>query len=306
MVDRLEQEFTEDRMIFKNVSGQGIYVEAYNTLTQEVQTGDADNISAEISQDGSIGTSLSDITPLEIGGGIYWFDLTQAETNADVFALISVSSTPGVVLDPIIVITDGGVNVGIDTGVYSKVGNAGTATGFVRGQDTDSLEAVADAVVDEILTGHSISDSLGQVITFINTIVTRINTMLESDGASGYQLTALGLENAPSGSGATAEEVRIELDTNSTKLISILANTSVDIPASIEASKADLTGIATSSEIATLQLDATLIRGMVVGDWAIVDNQMIFKDEANVEIARFNLTKAGVLDSTSPDMRTKV
>jgi len=63
---------------------------------------------------------------------------------------------------------------------------------------------------------------------------------------------------------------------------------------------------ALAANLAAMQIDVTKIFNYSDGNWEIVNNQMIFKDDTNVEIDRFDLTKAGVPDSDSPDKREKV
>jgi hypothetical protein len=46
---------------------------------------------------------------------------------------------------------------------------------------------------------------------------------------------------------------------------------------------------AESAALLDLQTDVEYIKGMEKGEWSIVGNQMIFKNESSVEIARFNL-----------------
>ena len=80
-------------MIFKNTSGQKVAVQAYNRLTGAAVTGDAANITAFVSKDGGSPAASNDTNPTEIGGGWYAFDLTQAETNCNLFLLAAASST---------------------------------------------------------------------------------------------------------------------------------------------------------------------------------------------------------------------
>jgi hypothetical protein len=235
-------------MFFKNATGQGIYVEAYNTSTQAVQTGDAANITAVLSIDGGTTSSIGDTNPTEIGGGIYWFDFTQAETNADSFALIATSTTANVVIEPVVMITDGGV---MSDGSDTRVGSAGTTTGLVRGQDTDSLEDVADAVVDEDLSGHTIDGTLGEVLTAINTLTDKLEGMVTLNGEGTlYQYTEDSLELAPSGTstGATAQEVW-EYTTRTVTGGTIDTNNDMR---GTDGAVTDISSLATSAEISAL------------------------------------------------------
>ncbi len=89
----------------KNVAGQGFYCLAWDTAADEAKKGDKANITATLSKDGAAVAPLGDEEPVEIGNGVYWLNLTQAETDADALALIPVSTTANVVLDPVIINT---------------------------------------------------------------------------------------------------------------------------------------------------------------------------------------------------------
>ncbi len=90
--------------MLKNVAGQKFVVFAWDTVADEPKTGDAANISAQISKDYGTPAATNDAAPTELDAtdhpGIYLFDATQAETNANHVLVSPVSSTPGVVLEP--------------------------------------------------------------------------------------------------------------------------------------------------------------------------------------------------------------
>jgi hypothetical protein len=88
----------------KNVASQKISVQALDASNDPV-TGDSANITAYVWQDYASGGATNDTNPTELDStnapGIYVFDLTQAETNADNVFLVAVSSTSGVTLQPV-------------------------------------------------------------------------------------------------------------------------------------------------------------------------------------------------------------
>lgn len=96
-------------MLYKNVASQKIAVFAYTASTGAAKTGDAAQITAYISKDFAAGAATNDTNPTEMDAtnmpGWYVFDLTQAETNAEVIVLAPKSSTSGVVLDQVQVFT---------------------------------------------------------------------------------------------------------------------------------------------------------------------------------------------------------
>ena len=97
-------------MIKKNQANQKVYVYARNLVTNLPVTGDAANITAQISKDEAAAAATNDVNPTELEAtdqpGIYVFTLTQAETNATRIAISAVSSTQDVHLDPLLIQTD--------------------------------------------------------------------------------------------------------------------------------------------------------------------------------------------------------
>lgn len=119
--------------MFKNKANQGIYVFAYDTISNVPKTGDAANITANISKDGAAAAGVSDTNPTEIGEGIYWFDLAQAETNADTIAVTPSSTTAGVQVDPTVIAT------GISADVTQISGDTVAADNLELQYDTTGL-----------------------------------------------------------------------------------------------------------------------------------------------------------------------
>jgi hypothetical protein len=95
--------------MFKNVASQKLAVYAYDTSANGAKTGDAANITCYISKDGAAAAQSNDVNPTELDNtnmqGVYIFDLTQAETNCDLFKAVPVSSTADIILDPIMIYT---------------------------------------------------------------------------------------------------------------------------------------------------------------------------------------------------------
>jgi len=95
--------------IYKNKASQKVAVFAVDA-DGAAKTGDAANITAQISLDGAACAATNDTNPTELDAtdapGIYLFDLTQAETNANLIVLAADSSTSGVVLRPVVIYTE--------------------------------------------------------------------------------------------------------------------------------------------------------------------------------------------------------
>lgn len=88
----------------KNVSGQKLKVYAVDRATGGPKTGDAANITAYVMKDNGALTALTDTSATEVSStnapGLYTFDLTQAETNADVLNFTGKSSSTGIDIVP--------------------------------------------------------------------------------------------------------------------------------------------------------------------------------------------------------------
>jgi hypothetical protein len=95
--------------IYKNAANQKIAVFAWDTSANAEKTGDAANITARISKDGAAVAQTNDVNPTELDAtyapGIYLFDMTQAETDAELIVLFAKSSTANIKLEPIVIYT---------------------------------------------------------------------------------------------------------------------------------------------------------------------------------------------------------
>lgn len=92
--------------MFKNVASQKLRLFAFDYSTGGPKTGDAANLTAYVSKDRGTLTALGDTSATEVSStnapGVYEFDLTQAETNADILDFTGKSSTANVALVPIL------------------------------------------------------------------------------------------------------------------------------------------------------------------------------------------------------------
>lgn len=90
--------------MFKNVASQKIQLFAFDTTTNLPKTGDAANITAYVSKDHGAVTVLGDTSATEMDAtnakGVYVFDLTQAETNADELTFTAKSTTANISITP--------------------------------------------------------------------------------------------------------------------------------------------------------------------------------------------------------------
>ena len=92
-------------ILFKNVAGQKLAVAAWDGANSTWKTGDAANITAQISIDGAACAATNDVNPTELDAvdapGTYIFDLLQADTNGDLIIVHPVSSTSNIVFRPV-------------------------------------------------------------------------------------------------------------------------------------------------------------------------------------------------------------
>lgn len=95
--------------LFKNLTGQKIAVYAHDTAADAPKTGDAANITAQLSLDGAATAATNDVNPTELDAtdapGIYIFSMTTAETNGHMLILSAVSATADVSIEPVIIYT---------------------------------------------------------------------------------------------------------------------------------------------------------------------------------------------------------
>ena len=173
--------------MYKNVASQKVIVYAWDTLTDTAKTGDAANITAQISKDAGACAASNDTNPTELdatnAAGAYVFSLTQAESNCNLFALFPASSTNGVQIKPVIIYTqeqlttiEGKIDT-VDTNVDAIVaklpdGPIGDATAsklFTVENKIDTVDTVADGIQTDL---SNATDGLGAIKTLIDAIPT--------------------------------------------------------------------------------------------------------------------------------------
>jgi hypothetical protein len=148
-----------DVAVYKNKASQKIAVFAYDSTDGSKKTGDAGNITAQISKDGAATAATNDVNPTELDAtdapGIYIFDLEQAETNADMIVLAAVSSTSDIELDPVIIYTEPEQRqadvaaISGDSTAADNLESAYDGTGYdVGGIDVSELNSVVDDLLD--------------------------------------------------------------------------------------------------------------------------------------------------------------
>jgi len=156
--------------MFKNIAGQKVTVLAVDTTTNEQKTGDAPNISLFLSKDDGAVTILNDTTATELDAinapGLYSFDLTQAETNADKIVFSGYSSTSDIIIVPYIVNT---------IELSTEVGPGGTLVPVTirttSGVPISSAEVwvTTDSVGNNVIAGTLLTNNAGTVDFMLDT-----------------------------------------------------------------------------------------------------------------------------------------
>ena len=86
--------------LYKNTADQKIAIIAIDTSDGSLETGDAANITAQISLDGAASAGTNDVNPTELDNvnhpGVYIFDMLQNETDANLIILTSSSITANI------------------------------------------------------------------------------------------------------------------------------------------------------------------------------------------------------------------
>jgi hypothetical protein len=171
-------------MIFKNIANQILPVLVLDSSGDPV-TGDAANITCQLSIDGGVSAATNDTNPTELDAtnhpGVYLFTMTQAETNGNLLIFSPVSSS-GYVIDSVIIWTEAAI---LSNGSGTIATSLGTSGGLVRGQDTDSLDDVADAVHDEVIENSLTSREINRIVLAVLAGKSNTNGTVFRDNADG-------------------------------------------------------------------------------------------------------------------------
>jgi len=147
--------------LYKNTASQKWIVFAFDVTDNEPLAGDAANITGNLRLDGGGADAIDDVNPTELEDGYYAFDLTQAETNADLILIAPASSTASIKVIGVpgaqytTPITLAAINAECDTAItdaaLATAANLATAqtsinaipTTAMRGTDSAALASVA-------------------------------------------------------------------------------------------------------------------------------------------------------------------
>ena len=176
-------------ILFKNTASQKVAVYAWDRVNGVPKTGDDANITAEISLDGAASAATDDANPTELDAtdhpGIYIFNLTQAETNANLIIITPSSLTSSIVFEPFTtIISTQEVMRGTNSANTTVPDAAGTAS---------SLHSTTDDLI-AALNNLSAADVTAAVPT-----AAAIKTAMEAEGTSDLDAIADAIAHATYG-----------------------------------------------------------------------------------------------------------
>lgn len=205
--------------MFKNVAGQKITLLAIDTATNLPKTGDSANITAYVSKDDGAVTTLTDTTAAELDAtnapGLYAFDVSQTESNADKLIFSGKSSTSGIRIIPVAIYTrpnyfstlsidsSGRVDVAKIGGTSQTARDIGASVLLSSGTGTGQVSLSSGAVTvgtNNDKTGYSLSQSFP---TNFSSLAITAGGVVSADAVqiSGDSTAANNLEAALDGTG---------------------------------------------------------------------------------------------------------
>lgn len=181
--------------IYKNKTGQKLAVFAVDS-TGAAKTGDAANITAYLSKDGGAVAATNDANPTELDAtnakGVYLFDLTQAESNADMLVVAPKSATSGVTLRPVIVYTEPEMRSADVTNWKGATAPAMTGDAYARLGAPAGASIAEDIATRSTLTAQQVWEYATRSLTTFGTLVADIwavaTSALTTAGSIGKRL----------------------------------------------------------------------------------------------------------------------
>jgi hypothetical protein len=130
---------------------------------------------------------------------------------------------------------------------------------------TDAIGSaeIAASAVTKIQTGLATATALDDVeiaVASVGTVTNKLDDTLEDDGGT-FRFTTNALEQAPSGTGASAASIRAEMDSNSTQLAKLGTPAGASISADILAVKNQTAAIETDTQDLQGRTPAALVSG---------------------------------------------
>ena len=254
----------------KNTASQKFNVLAINAATSLPVTGDAANITAQISIDAGAFAAVSDTNPTELDAtnapGVYVFDLTQAETNGDVLTIVPSSTTANVQMDMINIYT-------VDPATY-KADVSGLATAIALGVTDGKCSSIltnTNTTIPAQITALNDFDPANDTVANV-TLVATTTTNTDMVGTNNAALaSSLSITNAsvniikgvtnnlPDSGALTSLATASDLATVDSNVDDILVDTGTTIPAQITGlNNLDAAGVRSAVGLASANLDTQI------------------------------------------------
>jgi hypothetical protein len=204
--------------MFKNVASQPWPIYAYDSTTNEPVTGNAANITANISIHGDPEIVLNDngANPTELSGGYYFYSLSAAESNGNILTIIPTSSTA-------------------DVEVVGVPGSLSTVPGNHGGKQ---IWYVDDAAGSDTNDGHSIDTALltvGAAVTAAvdgDTIIVLAGSYAETVAVSkSLTLIGTGTDTVITGATSAVTVTADSVELHKLRLVSTGSNPGIDATA---------------------------------------------------------------------------
>ena len=155
---------------YKNTASQKVSVLAVNPTTGSGVAGDASNITAQISKDGGSSAATNDTNPTELNAthhpGVYIFDLTQAETNANMVIISAKSTTHPVAFDPVTIYTTNLDDFKADVSSVATTSQLQGVSGVLA--TTSQLVGVSGKLVSDIDAVPTVAETYAEFISGSN------------------------------------------------------------------------------------------------------------------------------------------
>jgi len=196
--------------LYKNVTSQKVPIYPWNISSSTEVTGDAANITATISIDGAASSPLTDTNPVERDRGVYFFDVTQAETNGNLITIYASSTTSGCYIQPV--------------SIYTMTVERGTDSAVLASSYTAPSNATVELIYTEVagLNGEAMrgTDSAVTDISSLATEATQYLVWQEVNGLNGAAMRGTDSASTHSAADVWAVATRIltALDEDSTTI----------------------------------------------------------------------------------------
>lgn len=237
-------------MATRNVAMTVTFV-AWDTSANTGKTGDASNIAVKWIKDGTVETlDTNTVTEVDAANcpGVYKVAISAAEANCNIGMLAGKSTTADIVVLPISIqferlpdaapAANGGLpTVDSNNHINGVQDTLSVNVTQIEGSDaTDQINAACDAAIETYGLDHLVSASVAGSDVTDNSIIAKLVSKESTADWDDYVNTTESLQalrdrgdsawtTGGGGSAPTVAEIRAEMDSNSTKLAAIVADT---------------------------------------------------------------------------------